>query len=192
MLCPSPSPLYNLSTWKLNHGQAICDTIWGAIGNILGYTLRTWGGNILGIWWEYIMNKQETKKIKSLIGPTQIQNKEYSPPMRLLIGCMKFLFPKRFVTIFKVLAGVLCSFPSCPLKKPSAHYRRCRSKRVREDAMRKHQSACAGRYAMHKDPYRPTTHESWVHPSSVNRKSRLLWPTASVTNRDDGYSKSSL
>ncbi len=80
--------------------------------------------------------------------------------MRLLIGCMKFLFRKRFVTIFKALAGVLCSFPSCSLKKPSAHYRQCRLKRVREDAMRKDQSACAGRHAMHKDPYRPTTHDS--------------------------------
>jgi hypothetical protein len=42
-------------TWKLNHGGTIWDKKWGAIGNILGNTLGTWGtfwepdGNTLGV-----------------------------------------------------------------------------------------------------------------------------------------------
>jgi hypothetical protein len=53
-ILPSPTPPFTtLYTWKLNHGQTICDKTWGAIGNI--------SGNTLGTWWEHIEKRQKPK-----------------------------------------------------------------------------------------------------------------------------------
>ncbi len=65
----------------------------GHLGN------RIWEhfGNLMGTWWEHIGSKK--KKKKSLAPPFQKEKK-----WTILIGCMKFLFPKMFIT--NILPGL--------------------------------------------------------------------------------------
>ncbi len=68
MLPFGPHPhLYNLRIWKLTHGQRIWDEKWGAIGNVLWSTLRTWG-----TFWELDMNTLKTHW-------EQTKNKKFCP-----------------------------------------------------------------------------------------------------------------
>jgi len=58
--------------------------------------------NSMGTWWEHIRTKKKTHPPAS---PPRIhtQEKDWTPHgsmLSLLIGCMKLLFPKLFVTIF--------------------------------------------------------------------------------------------
>jgi hypothetical protein len=90
-------------TWPNNMG-------WkgGAIGNILGHTLKTWGthwepvgnslGNLMGTQWEHIGNRPKSKKSHPILLPPKTQQKNWAF-LSLLIGCMKFAFPKWFITI---------------------------------------------------------------------------------------------
>jgi len=51
--------------------------------------------------WEHIGNKEEKQKMPPPPLPPKGKNRAHHECMlRLLIGCMKFLFPKLFVTIF--------------------------------------------------------------------------------------------
>jgi hypothetical protein len=70
-MCIPGCHLFSFYTGELNFGQTIGDITPGAIGNIFGNAF----GNTLGTW-EPVENMMKT------------------------FGCMKFLFPKLFVTIF--------------------------------------------------------------------------------------------
>ncbi len=84
---------------------------WGAIGNTLGEHIGNLG-NILRTWWEPIENLrrgtcwEQRKNEKNPPLPPKTQNLKENKPrhlecmLSLPIGCMKFLFPKLFVTIF--------------------------------------------------------------------------------------------
>ncbi len=81
---PHPQ-LYNLRIWKLTHGQTIWDEKWGAIGNVLWSTLRTWGTfwepdmNTLKTQWEQFGNRQKTKT-SALPGPHSSQFTSQNTP----------------------------------------------------------------------------------------------------------------
>jgi len=77
-MCIPGCHLFSFYTGELNFGQTIGDITPGAIGNILGNA----SGNTLGTW-EPVENMMKT------------------------FGCMKFLFPKLFVTNFlhRLMAG---------------------------------------------------------------------------------------
>jgi hypothetical protein len=87
----SPPHISYICTWKLNHGQTIWDKKSSAIRTIIG--------NTLGNFWEHIGNRPPKK-----IRPQQNrkENQKKLSASSLLIGCMKFLFPKWFVTIFNL------------------------------------------------------------------------------------------
>jgi hypothetical protein len=78
-----------------------CDqTIWdrerGAIGNVLANTLGTWGTCE-----ELDGNRRKTKNPPPS-SPLQNRKIKAKLPWAFSLGCMKFLFPKRFVTIFNL------------------------------------------------------------------------------------------
>jgi hypothetical protein len=78
----------------------------GAIGNPLGKHI----GNLMGTRWELKGNMLGTKEKRKnppptpLAAPTQNikenNSRHFECMLSLPIGCMKFLFPKLFVTIF--------------------------------------------------------------------------------------------
>jgi hypothetical protein len=88
-----------LHTWKLNHGQTIWDKKWDVIGNVLRNLLVNWEHFENQV--EHIGNRKKHKNL-SPPPPPKTQKKKIKPPLSLLIGCMKFLFPQRIVTIFKL------------------------------------------------------------------------------------------
>ncbi len=90
--------------WKLNHGQTIWDKKWGVIENVLKNKHIGNLGNILKTWWEHLKNLMGTQKNKKtpFHPPPKTQKKNIKTFPKLLIGCMKFLFPKQLsIFIFK-------------------------------------------------------------------------------------------
>jgi hypothetical protein len=73
----------------------------GAIGNTLGEHI----GNLMGTHWELEGNMVGTKDFKKKSSPLNPKHKRkksrrFECKLSLPIGCMKFLFPKLFGTIF--------------------------------------------------------------------------------------------
>jgi hypothetical protein len=71
-------------------------------GGPIGNTLREQIGNPLGTWKEHVGNTGKMKKKKSFPPTQNFKNKKFGHfdcMLNLSIGCMKFLFPKLFVTI---------------------------------------------------------------------------------------------
>jgi hypothetical protein len=59
--------------------------------------------NIVGTHWEFEWNMLGTKEKKSSPGPQNLKEKKskhFECLLSLLVGCMKFLFPKLFITVF--------------------------------------------------------------------------------------------
>jgi hypothetical protein len=86
-MCPPTAHVFILFS-ELNFAQTIWDKSEVLLGRSGGNNLRTWG-----TCWEHVGNKGKNKEI---LPPP----KKTGPFMSLLIGHMKLLFPKLFVTIF--------------------------------------------------------------------------------------------
>jgi hypothetical protein len=91
---PAEFHLCSLYTWKLNFGQTIWDKI-----EVLPF------GTLWEIYiWEQFGNKRRKQKI--LLPHPLLKKKKictvHKCMLSLPIGCMKFLFPKLFITIFRL------------------------------------------------------------------------------------------
>jgi hypothetical protein len=67
---------------------------------IYTYTLGEHIGNLMGTHWELERNKGKMKKNSPSHPPPPKKSKHFECMLSLPIGCMKFLFPKLFITIF--------------------------------------------------------------------------------------------
>jgi len=97
---PVPSPK---QFGEENFGQdlgkiklSIYFVLWSAIDNVFRNNLGIWG-----TWWKHIGNSEENTKSPT---PPPQKGENWTPylewMLNFLIGCIKFLFPKLFVTIF--------------------------------------------------------------------------------------------
>jgi len=92
-----PPHLYNLRIWKLTHGQTIWDEKWGAIGNVLWSTLRTWGTfwepdmNTLKTQWEQIGNRKNSALPDPHSSQFTSQNASYNGDTSSKILCIVLL-----------------------------------------------------------------------------------------------------
>jgi len=84
------------------HIGNLMGTNWSAIENILRNTLETWWeqiGNLMGTHWKLDGNTLGTDRNQPKKKPKE---KKTKLPWAFSFGCMKFVFPKELVTIFKL------------------------------------------------------------------------------------------